>query len=46
MECLVNADNLADSGFPEAVRLARKVPAFEMPYAGFGQLEEALSSLP
>lgn len=45
MECLVNARNLPDHGFPEVVRLARAVPAYRMHYADFGQVAGQVGSL-
>ena len=38
MQCLVNARNLAGHGFPEAARLARRVPAYRLKYGSFEQL--------
>lgn len=45
MECLVNARNLPGYGFPEAVRLARRVPGYTLRYSHFDQIEEPLASL-
>jgi hypothetical protein len=45
MQCLINARNLPDHGFPEVIRLARAVPAYKMIYANFIQIEMALLSL-
>jgi len=39
MECLINARNLPQHGFPEVVRLARSVPAYRLQYGSFSQLE-------
>jgi hypothetical protein len=45
MQCLVNARNLPEHGFPEVARLARRVPAYKMSYAHFDQLGERVESL-
>ena len=50
MQCLINARNLADHGFPEITRLTKSVPAYKMSYASFEQIgdriETILRSLP
>jgi hypothetical protein len=50
MECLVNARNLPEHGFPRVIRLARRIPAYKMTYAGFdqidGRIEALLESIP
>jgi len=38
MQCLVNARNLPEHGFPETVRLAATVPAWSLRYSAFDQL--------
>jgi hypothetical protein len=45
MQCLVNARNLPEHGFPEVTRLARQVPAYKMSYAHFDQLGECVESV-
>jgi len=45
MQCLINARNLPDHGFPEITRLARAVPAYKMTYANFAQIEPHIFSL-
>jgi hypothetical protein len=45
MECLVNARNLREYGFPEAVRLAREAPAYILRYSRFEQIEESVEKL-
>ncbi len=45
MQCLVNARNLPEHGFPQISRLARMVPAYAMTYAHFDQIEEQLEDL-
>jgi hypothetical protein len=45
MQCLVNARNLPEHGFPEVTRLARRVPAYKMSYAHFDQLGECIESV-
>jgi hypothetical protein len=39
MVSLVNARNLPEMGFQEAVRLAKSVPAYKLQYANFDQIE-------
>jgi hypothetical protein len=45
MQCLINARNLPDHGFSEAVRLARLVPAYSMVYGSFDQLAGRIETL-
>lgn len=45
MECLVNARNLPEYGFPEVVRLARGAPGYILRYSHFDQIEEPLEEL-
>jgi hypothetical protein len=45
MECLINARNLPQYGFDEAVRLARTVPAYRLAYSDFAQLEDVFSEM-
>jgi hypothetical protein len=45
MSCLINARNLAGHGFPEATRIARLVPAHELIYGDYEQLDAAISEL-
>jgi len=45
MSCLINARNLDGHGFPEATRIARRVPAHELVYGGYEQLDAALGDL-
>lgn len=45
MQCLVNARNLPDHGFPEITRLARVAPAYHMRYGSFGQIEGQVETL-
>jgi len=45
MECLVNARNLPDHGFPEIARLAKTAPAHKMKYAHFDQVGEQIETL-
>jgi hypothetical protein len=42
--CLVNARNLPDNGFPELLRLARALPAWELSYPDFEQVPAALDA--
>lgn len=45
MQCLVNARNLPEHGFPEVVRLAKTAPAYQMSYSNFDQLDGYLETL-
>ncbi|MBN1148029.1 MAG: hypothetical protein JXA78_12295 [Anaerolineales bacterium] len=45
MECLINARNLEEHGFPQVTRLARTTPAYELAYGGFGQIEGVIEAL-
>jgi hypothetical protein len=45
MQCLINARNLPEHGFHEAARLCRVVPAFQITYSDFKQIEEAGTSI-
>lgn len=42
MEHLVNARNLSDHGFSEAIRLAQAIPAYRLTYSHFDQLPDML----
>jgi hypothetical protein len=41
----VNAHNLPDNGFPELLRLARALPAWELSYPDFEQVPSALNAV-
>ena len=45
MQCLINARNLPEHGFPEISRLAQSVPAYKMTYAGFSQVGNQVEML-
>jgi len=45
MECLVNAGNLEQHGLPEITRFARSVPAWELHYSSFDELDRAIEQL-
>ena len=45
MQCLVNARNLPEHGFPEIVRLVREIPTYQMTYSDFGPVKQALMPL-
>ncbi|MFN8459220.1 MAG: hypothetical protein U0401_31985 [Anaerolineae bacterium] len=45
MQCLLNARNLPEHGFPEVTRLIRQVPAYHLGYSHFGQLEGQIEQL-
>ena len=45
MQCLINARNLPEHGFPEIARLSRRVPAYRMTYASFDPLPAALEPI-
>ena len=45
MQTLVNARNVAEYGFPEAVRLARNVKAYTLHYSDFSQLGDRMQNM-
>jgi hypothetical protein len=45
MECLANGRNLAGHGFPEVTRIARSVPAYQLVYSRFEQLDSCIEEL-
>ena len=45
MQTLINARNLPEHGFPEITRLARLVPAYELHYSHFDQVETQIDKL-
>lgn len=45
MQCLINARNLPEHGFPEIVRLAALAPAYKINYAHFDQIGEQIEVL-
>jgi hypothetical protein len=45
MEGLINARNLEEHGFPEVARLARIIPAYDMTYSAFEQIEGKIEKL-
>lgn len=45
MQCLVNARNLPDHGFPEAARLCRAMPDYRITYGSFAAFEPRLPEL-
>jgi hypothetical protein len=45
MQCLVNARNLPERGFPGVARLARAAPAFALHYSSLDQLEGHIEAL-
>jgi hypothetical protein len=45
MECLANGRNLAGHGFPEVTRIARSVPAYQLVYSRFEQLDSYIEEL-
>jgi hypothetical protein len=42
---LVNARNLPGNGFPELLRLARAIPAYQMTYGSFAQIDQSFLAL-
>jgi hypothetical protein len=42
---LINARNLPENGFPELLRIARAVPAYEIGYSSFAQIGDTLLDL-
>lgn len=45
MQCLLNARNLPEHGFPEINRLVRQIPAYQLCYSNFTQLDHWIESL-
>ena len=45
MQCLVNARNLPEHGFPEAVRLAKEAKGYKIVYSDFDQIAEQVEEL-
>jgi hypothetical protein len=45
MQCLINARNLSEHGFPEIARLARQVRAVQVQYGDFGWIEALAAPL-
>jgi hypothetical protein len=45
MQCLVNARNLPEHGFPEAVRLAKAGKGYRVIYSDFSQISEEIDEL-
>jgi hypothetical protein len=45
MQCLVNARNLSQHGFSEITRLARSIPAYEMPFNSLDQVKDRILAL-
>jgi hypothetical protein len=45
MQCLINARNLAEHGFPHVIKLARSIPAFQMVYSDFSAVEQTVESI-
>ena len=45
MQCLVNARNLPEHGFPEITRLVRSIPAYRLTYSRFDQVGEKIEDI-
>ena len=45
MKCLINARNLPEHGFPNVVGLARSIPAYQMIYSDFSEVEPAVRTV-
>ena len=45
MQCLINARNLPEQGFPNVVGMARSIPAYKMIYCDFPAVESAIQSV-
>ena len=45
MQCLINARNLPEHGFPNVINLTRSFPAYQMRYADFSTVESAIRSV-
>jgi hypothetical protein len=44
MQCLINARNLPEHGFPEVIGMARTVPAYQLVYSDFSTVESAVQA--
>lgn len=42
MQCLINARNLPEHGFPNVTNLARSIPVFQMVYDDFTAVEQTV----
>lgn len=45
MQCLVNARNLPEHGFPEISRLSRHTPAYKINYSSFDQIGDRIETI-
>ncbi len=45
MQCLVNARNLSQHGFPEITSLVARVPAYQLQYTHFDQINDSIEQL-
>jgi hypothetical protein len=45
MQCLINARNLPEHGFPKVVGLARSIPVYQMIYSNFSAVEPAVQNV-
>jgi hypothetical protein len=45
MQCLINARNLPEHGFPNVVGLARSIPVYQMLYSDFSAVEPAIQNV-
>ena len=45
MQCLINARNLHEHGFPQVIELARSLPAYQLVYGDFSAVEAAIQTL-
>jgi hypothetical protein len=45
MQCLINARNLLEHGFPNVINLARSIPAYQMVYGDFTAVEAAVQTV-
>ena len=45
MQCLVNARNLPEHGFPEITRLSKAIPAYKLSYSSFEQIGDRIEGI-
>jgi len=45
MQCLINARNLPEHGFPAVIQVASEIPAYRMIYSDFTAIEDTVNSI-
>jgi hypothetical protein len=45
MQCLINARNLPEHGFPTVIQVASEIPAYKMIYSDFAEIEDTVNSI-